>query len=105
MAVVCGFQDATKDRLEIEEITVSNRFTITPGLQPIVVNVSLPMAQKTASIIKSAQEASGKQDVSVALPVWYDVILLPNEVPTSKIAKLGDVLALGGKILNPQYFR
>jgi hypothetical protein len=102
LAVVCGYQDASKDRLDDENITVSNRFTITPGAIQVVTAVALPMAQRAAQIIADGQK--GNQNASVAIPTWYDVILLPNEIPTSKVAKLADVTALGGKILNSQYF-
>jgi hypothetical protein len=104
LAVVCGLGDASQDKLELETITVSNRFTITSGVQPVVTSVSPAMATKEADLFKAAQQATGNPNAPVNLPIWYDVILLPNEVPASKITKLNDVLVLGGKILNPQYF-
>src|SRR5262249_23985626 len=52
-AVVCGLQDATKDKLENEYISVSSRFTITSGVQPFVTNVSNPMSQRVAELVKA----------------------------------------------------
>jgi len=104
LAVVCGFPDATKDRLEDENITVSNAFTIVAGLSPIVASVRPGMAQRAAQLMQEAQAAAGNANVTVAIPTWYETILLPNDVSTSKIAKLSDVMNLGGKILNSQYF-
>ena len=62
------------------------------------------MAAKEADIAKAAQQATGNPNAPVPLSIWYDAILLPNEVPISKITKLNDVLVFGGKILNQQYF-
>lgn len=106
LAVVCGVQDMSKDRLEDEIITISSRFTIIGGLQPIATPVSFKMAQHMEDLSKQAQKAAGRPDqiVAVAIPTWYTAILLPNDVPVSKIAKLQDVMTLGGKIIDPQYF-
>ena len=104
LAVVCGYQDLTKDTLEDESITVSNPFTITPGAVQILTPLRPVMVQKLQQTIGEAQAASGKADASVSIPVWYYPILIPTELSVAKITKLGDVLNLGGKILNPQYY-
>jgi hypothetical protein len=104
VAVVCGFQDVTKDRLDDETISVSNLFTITGSGISITMPVRDVMQKKVSDLIEQAKAATGNPNVSVQMPTWYDVVLLPNDVMPSKISKLGDVITFKGKILNPQYF-
>jgi hypothetical protein len=104
VALVCGFQDVSKDKLEDENISVSNAFTITGGAVAIQMTTREGMQKRAAELSEQAKAAAGGQNVTVQIPTWYDVILLPNDVPPSKITKLADVLSFKGKILNPQYF-
>jgi hypothetical protein len=63
------------------------------------------MAEKIKAIQQAALAAAqANRPFALDLQVWYDPILIPNNVSPAKISKLFDVLSLGGKILRPQYF-
>jgi hypothetical protein len=61
------------------------------------------MQKRATEMIDQAKAVAGP-NAAAQIPIWYDVILLPNDVSPSKISKLADVLSLKGKILNSQHF-
>jgi hypothetical protein len=89
LAVVCGVLDPKKDRMEDENISVSAPFTIVAGGVPILV----PTRPAMAPLLQQG-----------AAQVWFDPIIVPNDVSVDKITRLSDVRKLGGKILRPEYF-
>jgi len=105
VAMVCGLTDPTKDKLDDETITVSGPYTIIPGGIQIVAPLRPAMAEKIKAIQQAALAAAqANRPFALDLQVWYDPIIIPNNVSPAKISKLSDVLSLGGKILRPQYF-
>lgn len=95
VAFICGIFDATRDKFEDDRVTVSNPFTITPSPVAIIAAYSDRMQVFAKSHISESK----------AISTWYEAILLPNGVPSDKIAKLSDVVKLGGKIIDPAYYK
>ena len=104
VAVICGLQDPTKDFLDNETITVSNAYNITGAAVAMQTPIREGMKKVMNEAVERTKAAMSQANITVAVPTWYEVVLLPNEVSVSKIAKLSDVLSLKGKILNAQYF-
>jgi hypothetical protein len=90
LAVVCGVSDPLKDKMDDEAISVSAPFTIVPGGVAIIV----PTRPAMAEVLKHTMPAQ----------VWFDPIILPNDISVEKVTKLSDVTKLGGKILRQQFF-
>jgi hypothetical protein len=117
LAIACGINDPSVDHLEDENITISNSYTITPGAIQIVTPLREAMIKqfnaikeaqlKQLNALKEAQphlQGSTPITIAVQVQIWYDPILIPNDIPVSKITKLSDVTRLGGKILRQHYF-
>jgi hypothetical protein len=99
IALACGFVDPSTDKLEDERITVSNPFTIAgTGL-----SVVAPFSSKMQAEANKLKEAAKTNPATASL--WYEAILIPNDVSTTNITKLSDVIKHHGKILNPAYFK
>jgi hypothetical protein len=96
IAFVCGIPDATQDKFEDDRVTVSNLFTITPNPVAIVA----PYSGRMQVFAKSLSGPDNK-----AISTWYEAILLPSDVSSDKITKLSDVVKLGGKIIDPAYYK
>ncbi len=115
VALACGLEDATTDRLEDQTITFSKVFTITGGGQPIV----SPYRQVMIDHIKQVSDETkrragfdpdkppppGSPLIQVQTSIWHEPVLVPNDLVIDKVASLGELIRLGGKILRPQYFR
>jgi hypothetical protein len=112
IALACGVEDATTDKLEDQDITFSKPFTIVGGGLTIVAPYRATMTQHVEKLMESAKTLTGslssqQQPVNVILqfPIWYEPVLVPNEVSLEKVATLAELMRLGGKVLRPQYFR
>lgn len=90
LALACGITDPLRDRIEDEAISVSGPYTIVPGGVPITV----PTRPAMAALLKPA----------IQQQIWFDAIILPNDISTDKVTRLSDVSKLGGKILRPGFF-
>jgi hypothetical protein len=110
LAIACGATNSTIDHLDDDSIAISNPYTIIPGGVAITVPWRQEMQKKITELIDQgkakAAAANVPPQVQVQVPVqmWYDPILIPNDIPANKINKLSDLLKFGGKILRQQYF-
>jgi hypothetical protein len=95
VAFACGFTDPRSEKLKDDRITISNSFEIISG--------AIQMTSALSSEMVTAIPALSKQ-----LPVaniWYEALLLPNGIESQNLKNLSDVLKVGGKIVDPQYFK
>ena len=103
IAIVCGITDPGADKFEDERITVSSPYTITLGNLEISTPISKSMSDARAKItqetLKNLPVKHGTT-VTVQIPEWYEVVVLPKGVNISDIRKLSDVSRYGGKILS-----
>jgi hypothetical protein len=86
VALACGIDDPSVDRMKDTAITISPLHTIVPGTQKILVHTSPAMAEKIAS--------------QKAMTVWYKAVLLPKDIYMGKITTLFEVPKNGGKIID-----
>lgn len=89
LALACGILDPSVDALQDKRLTISSLFTIVPG------GVAIVATEERQHVDLPPNGAA----------LAHYVILLPNDVPIDKIATLSDVTNLGGKIINPRYYR
>jgi hypothetical protein len=114
VALACGLEDATTDRLEDTNITFSKPFTIVGGGQSIVAPYRQSMTDHIKQLSDDAKRKAGFDSdkppfpgaliVQVQTPIWHEPVLVPNDVAIEKITSLAELMRLGGKILRPQYF-
>jgi hypothetical protein len=98
----CGLASSAVDRYEDTNISVSRGFNITSQN----IEMSMPHSPAMRAAIETNATAAIKQTpgfkegqlVAVPAQVWNEVFLLPKGVDGSGIAKLSDVLRLGGKV-------
>jgi hypothetical protein len=99
VAMVCGMSDATRDKYEDERITVSSPFTI----QPQMLSISAPYSALMADAVNKARENTPtptRDKSNVAVPIWYEVVVIPKGTNLSDIHKLSDIPRYGGEILS-----
>jgi hypothetical protein len=91
VALVCGHTDASTDILSDKHIVVSNLFEIVPGDIPI----------------SATKSPSGDFSVPNVGPLTINAfaVLVPRETKWEKLTTLSDIVALGGKILDPRYYK
>jgi len=92
VGLVCGIDDPTSERLDDNRITISKPFEIVEG----GVVIHAPYRPVTLELMQKYQ--------SRPFFLWFEVILIPINIPTDKILTLSDVQTMGGKILREQYF-
>jgi hypothetical protein len=90
LAVACGLDDATVDKLDDDAISISNAFTIIPG----AIDIFTPMRDAMLNKLKAQQLGR----------TWHIPVLVPNGIQTNKITTLSELQRMGGKLLVPQYF-
>lgn len=90
IALVCGVDDATIDKLKNPAITITKPYTIVPGQIQVAERASKLMAEK--------------MPVGATVTVWHEAVLLPKDVHMSSINNLSDVVKRGGKIINQTYW-
>lgn len=112
IALACGIEDATADKLEDQTITFSNPFTIIGGGQTIVAPYRAAMTEHVKRLTDTARAAAASaapnhtpNNIAVQLTIWHDPVLVPNGVSIEKVSTLAELMRLGGKVLRPQYFR
>jgi hypothetical protein len=112
IALACGLEDATIDKLEDQTITFSNPFTIVGGGLSIVAPYRPAMREHLQKVAEAAKAATTgalpnqtPPSVAIQVPVWHDPVLVPNGVAIEKVSSLAELIRLGGKILRPQYFQ
>lgn len=81
---ICGIRDPQVDAMEDERITVSDPFTIVPGV----------IEMRSTHQNKPTDATPG-----IPVQVWHVIALLLKNVPAEKIHKLSDVQELGGKLI------
>ena len=90
---VCGIGDPTIEKLDDDRITVSNAFEIIPG----AIQIQTPYSER----MKQFGVAHGTNPFDV----WFEAVIIPNDVQPGRIGRLRDVLGMNGKIIRPQYYR
>lgn len=103
VALVCGIQDLSIDRLQDTRITITRFFGIETYSMPVVApyteemrNIVIEHARLRLANLKPAKgKAISFQDVS-----WYQLILLPTDADSSSIHCLADVTRSGGILLD-----
>jgi hypothetical protein len=93
LALACGVNDPTVDKLDDNRIVVSNLFEILPS----GVSVVVPVSSTLADLEKTPAGQGGG--------VWHEALLIPRGVSKDKISRLRDVLQFRGKIVDEQYWR
>jgi hypothetical protein len=114
VALACGLEDATTDKLEDTNITFSKVFTITGGGQPIVAPFRQAMSDHLKKVVDDTKRQAGFDPdkpgppgsplIMIQTPIWHEPVLVPNDVSIEKVSSLAELMKLGGKILRPQYF-
>jgi hypothetical protein len=89
IALVCALRDPNVDQLSDKRISVSEPFEILSGLIPI----SAPNSPSGAFLLSAP-----------TITFEYLPILVPRGVKWEKLTTLGDILQLGGKVLDPRYY-
>jgi hypothetical protein len=91
VALACGFNTATVDRMQDGLITISNSFTIHKEQVAMEVKYSPAMIETIKGMITS---------VPVQPPtIWTQSFLLPKSVDVSRIKRLSDIREFGGKLI------
>ena len=110
VAVIGGARDPSVDKYEDDQIIVTRPYTIAPhqidiqcGLSPRNIALRDKTIADTAARIRAANpEATGRFPVSLHLPLWHEVVLLPKSVRSGDIRTLADVLRHGGLIASKE---
>lgn len=89
--LICGVLDPTIDVLDDDRIIISSPFNILNGGVSIV-----------AADVRHKDKLEKYRNRQ--LQIWHVPALIPFDLSTDKIATLGDVRKLGGKIVAPQYW-
>jgi hypothetical protein len=111
IALVCVVQDPTTDILTDKRLVVSNLFTIVPGGITIIAPMTLQTVPSVApQVTPPTSTPPPAPQPSQALPpvevtIGYLAVLVPNDVGRDKITTLADLERLGGKILDPKYYK
>jgi hypothetical protein len=106
VAVVCGLPQDGVDRFEDKKITVSSLYTI--SAEPILSHTaySVEMAQHVKGETEKFLKLNGMSEMpagmTVNIPQWYEVVVLPKQTDISDIYRLSDVTRYGGKILSQE---
>jgi len=98
VALICGYDDQTIDKLTNPHVSVSSQRTIRPGVEGIRMPISEKMANRLRQMLR---DAGGKE---LAMGTWHEAVLLPKNVYMASIQSLKDVVAQGGKIIDPAYY-
>jgi hypothetical protein len=91
IGLICMVQDPTIDVMTDENILISNLYTIVPGMQQINVKGSIKIPDSLTP--------------SPGMGVGYLAFVVPNEIVKEKLKTIDDINKLGGKILDPLYYR
>jgi hypothetical protein len=106
VVVACCITDPTTDKFEDHRITLSAPFTIRPDPIEITVPWTKEMNDTITAMKKEAISQMPKAQRNqtnanaIAVPVWYQVFLLPKGTPISDIHRLSDIARFGGVIPN-----
>jgi hypothetical protein len=98
IALICGIEDQTVDKLADPNISVSTTRTIRQGIEDIRMPLSEKMRDKSSQMFRDA----GNKPIPIG--TWYEAVLLPKTVFMPSIQSLRDVVVHGGKIIHPSYF-
>ena len=103
-ALVCGFGDPTVDKLTDTRISISKLFIIRPESLSITMPISAEMSDGIKRLTSEARTSSQlPSDAPIAVPVWWEPVLIKKGTNMAIIHSLADVVRYGGKILRPQY--
>ena len=100
LAIACGFEDATTDKMEDKKITVSPLFSIRPDAFSITVAYRKDMMEELERRKVEASKAVKPGTRVFIGATWYEVLLLPKGADPNNIQKLSDVNRYGGKLLS-----
>ena len=89
VGLICIVGDPQTDIMANKHILISNLFHITPAGVQIMVPGNIP----------------GLENITGPTPISFVAFIVPNNIEREKIATMGDVSTLGGKLLDPIYYR
>ena len=102
-AIVCGFDDASIDRFQDNNITISSSHTILQGQMSVQTNFSQAMLAEYLKLrdrVRASQPTEPQPTMAEAY--WFEVVLLPKDSSPANFKTLSDIEKLGGKILSRQ---
>ncbi|MGO9455265.1 MAG: hypothetical protein ACLQDV_30085 [Candidatus Binataceae bacterium] len=101
VAIMCGIQDTTIDRLENRKVAISKPFSIQDGSMQITVPYSKAMIDSIHDHLSlQATGVPEGQPLVGQYSLWYQVVLLPKtDCEVSDIHRLSDIPRCGGRLL------
>jgi hypothetical protein len=96
--IACGIESASIDQFADTAITVSSKYTIRPSDIPIETPVSDSMKKAVLAKIGQIPRVSNT-NVNVQIRVWYQVAVIPKNLDLTRVQRLSDVSAQGGRVL------
>jgi hypothetical protein len=104
IALICGIVDPSVDKWQDTRITISPAFTIQTSALTIQVFHSKSAAtaiQHLIAVQARSIPTAAKKIIGIQWTMWYQAILLPNNVSPKQTHCLLDVRQMGGVIVDP----
>jgi hypothetical protein len=116
IAIICTIADPRVDIMSTKDLVITNLFEIPPDGLTIVLDPTLgepanngqPLTATETVPAATPQTPSASGAPPTARPpvtINYFAVLLPKDIERDKITTLGDVEKVGGKILDPRYYK